>query len=267
MEKHYSIDPGQGEKMDGCPYSIYEDGRDVKDYIIPPKGYEFIGFRFEPLPNNQVYDGKLVAQYEKSSIKERLTTNIWKILIPVIITAVIALIVLLVVSVFKDPKPKPAKPETKQPESEVVATTTDTLKEIADKGTPTVADSTTTPHQEENGVILDLTQQINEQGENQAIEEEKTTVEPDANDPNFQFKQQFWDLIHQGVIQMDPYHELYVNNKGKVEGEEYDYLRFTILKDFPSFKEWYGKLRKIPESERQSIKSVNELVRKLNEIP
>lgn len=252
--------------MDGCPYSIYEDGRDVKDYIIPPKGYEFVGFRFEPLPNNQVYDGKLVAQYEKSSIKERLTTNIWKILIPVIITAVIALIVLLVVSVFKDPKPKPAKPEPKQPEPEVVATPIDTLKETANADTLVVADSALKANQEENDVILDLTQQINEQGENQVFEEEKTQAEPDPNDPNALFKQQFWDLIHQGVIMMDPYHELYVNNKNKVEGEEYDYLRFTILKDYPSFKEWYGKLRKIPESERESIKTVNELVRKLNEI-
>lgn len=252
--------------MDGCPYSIYEDGHDVKDYIIPPKGYEFVGFKFEPLPNNQVYDGKLVAQYVKSSIKERLTTNIWKILIPVIITAVIALIVLLVVSVFKDPKPKPAKPEPKQPESEVVATPIDTLKETANADTLVVADSALKANQEENDVILDLTQQINEQDEKQAIEEEKTKAEPDPNDPNALFKQQFWDLIHQGVIMMDPYHELYVNNKNKVEGEEYDYLRFTILKDYPSFKEWYGKLRKIPESERESIKTVNELVRKLNEI-
>lgn len=249
--------------MDGCPYSIYEDGHDVQDYIIPPKGYEFVGFRFEPLPNNQVYDGKLVAQYEKSSIKERLTTNIWKILIPVIITAVIALIVLLVVSVFKDPKPKPTKPEPKQPEPEVVATPIDTL---VSNDTLALADSALNANQEESDVLLDLTQQINEQGENQAVEEEKTTTEPDANDPNVQFKQQFWDLIHQGVIMMDPYHELYVNNKNKVEGEEYDYLRFTILKDYQSFKEWYGKLRKIPASERESIKTVNELVRKLNEI-
>ena len=265
MEKHYSIDPAQGTKMDGCPYSIYEDGHDVKDYIIPPKGYEFVGFKFEPLPNNQVYDGKLVAQYEKSSIKERLTTNIWKILIPIIIAAVIGLIAWLVASVFKDLPPKPAKPEPKKPETEMVATPIDSVHETIGNDTLTGADSTSTVNQEENDVILDLTQQINEQTENQPVEEE-TIEEPKADDPNTQFKQQFWDLIHQGVIMMDPYHELYNNNKNKVEGEEYDYLRFTILKDYPSFKEWYGKLRKIPAAERESIKSVNELVRKLNEI-
>ena len=65
---------------------------------------------------------------------------------------------------------------------------------------------------------------------------------------------------------MDPYHDLYVNYKGKVEGEEFDYLRLTILKDYASFKEWYVKLRKIPAEERRSIQSINALVLKLNEI-
>ena len=36
-EKHYSIDPGEGKKMDGCPYSTFEDGRDVQDFIIPKR--------------------------------------------------------------------------------------------------------------------------------------------------------------------------------------------------------------------------------------
>ena len=63
-ERRFSIDPGKGKKMDGCPYSIYEDGRDVKDYIIPPKGYTFKGFQFDPDANNQIYDGNLIAEYE-----------------------------------------------------------------------------------------------------------------------------------------------------------------------------------------------------------
>ena len=62
-ERRFSIDPGRGKKMDGCPYSIYEDGHDVKDYIIPPKGYIFKGFRFDPDASNQIYDGKLIAIY------------------------------------------------------------------------------------------------------------------------------------------------------------------------------------------------------------
>ena len=43
-ERRFSIDPGKGKKMDGCPYSVYEDGQDVKEYIIPPKGYKFKGW-------------------------------------------------------------------------------------------------------------------------------------------------------------------------------------------------------------------------------
>lgn len=253
MEKHYCIDPGPGEKMDGCPYSVFEDGNDVKDYIIPPKGYVFVGFKFEPLINNQIYDGKLVAQYEKSSIKERLTKDIWKILVPVIIVAVIALVVILAIGIFKDPKPK--NPEPKTPKTETVGTTIDS--------TTTQIENTVAPNdtldQEENSEISDLTN-------NQQVVEEQEKPQTPAEDPNVEFKNAFWELIHNGVIMMDPYHDLYVNYKGKVEGEEFDYLRLTILKDYASFKEWYGKLRKIPAEERRSIQSINALVLKLNEI-
>ena len=54
-EKRYSIDPGKGKKMPGCPYSIYEDGRDVKDYIIPPKGHVFVGFKYDPDANPAIF--------------------------------------------------------------------------------------------------------------------------------------------------------------------------------------------------------------------
>ena len=66
-EKHYSIDPGKGKKMDGCPYSIYEDGHDVKEFIIPPKGFVFVGFQFDPNARNQIYDGKLTATWYVST--------------------------------------------------------------------------------------------------------------------------------------------------------------------------------------------------------
>lgn len=260
MEKHYSIDPGLGSKMDGCPYSTFEDGRDVEDYIIPPKGYEFVGFKLEPLPNNQVYDGKLVAQYEKTSIRDRLTMNIWKILIPVIIVAVIALVAVLAIGIFKEPRSP--RPQPKTPKTETVVTPIDT---IAPQIVDTVP-STDTIVPEDNGVILDLTEQFDQQGETQTVEETQETPQPAEEDPNVQFKQAFWDLIHEGVIMMDAYHDLYVNYKDKVEGEEFDYLRLTILKDYVSFKEWYEKLRKIPAEERRSLQNINALVLKLNEI-
>ena len=53
--------------------------------------------------------------------------------------------------------------------------------------------------------------------------------------------------------------------KNKVEGEEYDYLRFTILKDYVSYKAWYEQLKKIPESQLKSIKTVDELNKRINQ--
>ena len=165
--------------MDGCPYSVFEDGNDVKDYIIPPKGYVFVGFKFEPLINNQIYDGKLVAQYEKSSIKERLTKDIWKILVPVIIVAVIALVVILAIGIFKDHKPK--NPEPKSPKTETVGTTIDS--------TNTQIENTVAPNdtldQEENSEISDLTN-------NQQVVEEQEKPQTPAEDPNVEFKNAFW---------------------------------------------------------------------------
>ena len=260
MEKHYSIDPGKGEKMDGCPYSVYEDGRDVQDYIVPPKGYNFVGFRFEPLINNQIYDGKLVAQYEKSSLQDRLTTNLWKVMIPIFIVAVIGIVVVLAVSIFRNPKP--ANPGTKQPNTETVIAPADTLSVVEEDTTAMVVVS----EEEETDVIVNLTDSIKQQEENQVVTEENNTVLPAQDDPNVQFKNEFWTLIHQRTIMMDPYHELYVNYKDKASGEEYDYLRLVILKDYATFKEWYGKLHKVPISDLEGINTIQDLKNKLNEI-
>ena len=109
MEKHYSIDAGIGEKMDGCPYSLYEDGRDVREYIIPPSGYEFIGFKLESLSNTQIYDGKLVAQYKKLPFKERATTFLLGLLLTLGILAIVGVIIGLTVSIFKPKKPQNTK--------------------------------------------------------------------------------------------------------------------------------------------------------------
>lgn len=260
MEKHYSIDPGKGEKMDGCPYSVYEDGHDVQDYIVPPKGYDFVGFRFEPLINNQIYDGKLIAQYQKSSLQDRLTTNLWKVLIPIFIVAVIGIVVVLAVSIFRNPKP--ANPGPKQPNTETVIASADTLPVVEEDTNGMVVVS----EEEESDVIVNLTDSIKQQEENQVVTEENNTVLPAQDDPNVQFKNEFWTLIHQRTIMMDPYHELFVNYKDKASGEEYDYLRLVILKDYATFKEWYGKLHQVPISELEGINTINDLKNKLNTI-
>lgn len=256
MDKHYSIDPGRGEKMEGCPYSIYEDGRDVKDYIVPPKGYIFTGFRFEPLTNNQIYDGKLVAQYEKASIQDRLTSNLWKILIPIFITIVVAIVVLLAVSIFRNPKPSKTNSPKKPTETIVSPIDTNTIAiPISDTAKPTV-----TPIRQENNVDVEQTPNVAQEEKPQQVEAPK----PAVDDPNVQFKKEFWDLIHQRTFTMDSYHDLFVNYKGKVEGEEFDYLRFTILKDYANYRAWYDELKKIPENQLKSIKTVDELKNRIN---
>lgn len=245
-ERRFSIDPGKGKKMDGCPYSIYEDGRDVKEYIIPPKGYIFKGFRFDPDANNQIYDGMLIAEYEKEPFNDVLKSNLWKVMLAVGIIAVVAVVVFLALSVFKDPKP--SKP-TNDPKPEVVATDTvtpsDSISEVQPKDEEPVSQPDVKPTEE--------TSQPEE-------------PQPTADDPSAQFKKDFWNLVHQRTIQMDPYDLLYKDNKATASGEEYDYLRFEVLKDTPHFKEWSTKLRKIPANELESINTVNDLKNKLKEI-
>ncbi len=250
-ERRFSIDPGRGKKMDGCPYSIYEDGRDVKEYIIPPKGYAFKGFRFDPDASNQIYDGKLIAEYEKESLNDILRSNLWKFLLALGIIAILTVVAILAFNVFNKPKtiktPEPtavmngSKKDNNQPQP----AKTDTLAAVSD---------TTKPAEKVDNVNLDL---------NAKKDTVKEVPQPAADDPNAQFKQAFWTLIHERTITMDPYDFLYKDNKNKVEGEEYEYLRLTILKDFNSFKAWSGKLHKIPVSELESINTINDLKNKL----
>lgn len=238
-EKHYSIDAGIGEKMNGCPYSLYEDGHDVEDYIIPPKGYVFTGFSFEPLPNNQIYDGRLVAQYEKEPLKERMTSVLRVLVWILIIGAVIGLITVLTIGIFN---PKQTKHQP-QPSTEAPLVVVDTLPE-------------------------DTVTIIEEQIPN-AIETSAPEVEiqqPAVVDDNALFEEEFWALIHRRAIQMDDYDGLYKKYKGKVSGEAYDYLRFTILKDASSYIEWSKKLRKIPNDEIGAIESITTLKSRIKEI-
>ena len=258
-ERRFSINPGKGKKMDGCPYSVYEDGRDVKDYIIPPKGYKFKGFHFDPEASNQIYDGRLIAEYEKESFAVTFKSNLWKFILALVIIAIITVVVILAVNVFN--KPKPDKP-TKKPETSVVADTTKKKEtktvQPTEKNVVQTKD-TAKPSNNDNAVVLDLS----------AKKDKDAVVEapqPAADDPSAQFKKEFWALIHQRTIMMDPYDMLYKDNKNKVEGEEYEYLRYTILENFATFKAWSGKLRKVPASELESINTISDLKKKLNQI-
>ena len=255
-ERRFSIDPGKGKKMDGCPYSVYEDGRDVKDYIIPPKGHVFKGFRFDPDVSNQIYDGKLIAIYDKESFNQKMMANLWKFILAFAVIAVIAIIAILAAGVFKEPNSKPNRP-TNEPTTIVQAPEVEPINDVDTSVIEQESIDTASVTQAlpvETNIETDVNQEV------------KDEPQPVTTDLNKQFKQAFWSLIHQRTIMMDPYDALFKEYKNKVEGEEYDYLRFTILKDFPSFKEWYLKLHKIPLSELESINTVNDLKNKLNEI-
>lgn len=267
-ERRFSIDPGKGKKMDGCPYSIYEDGHDVEEYIIPPKGYVFVGFKFDPEATNQIYNGKLTAEYTKEPFNDRLKANLWKFVLAFAIVAVIAIVAVLAAGVFKDPKPnRPTKETTtvvdtkdsKKDKKKEKKSRKDRKKDKEQKDKDKVT--------EQNAATATIVepQPVETVPEVKETKEEQKKVEPQpvANDPNAQFKQEFWTLIHLRTIMMDPYDALYKEYKNKVEGEEYDYLRFTILKDYVSYKAWYEQLKKIPEDQLQSIKTVDELKKRI----
>lgn len=279
LEKHYSIDPGLGKKMDGCPYSNYEDGHDVQEYIIPPKGYVFTGFRFDPDAKNQVYDGKLIATYSKEPFKIRLKSNMWKFLLAAIIVVVIGLIVLLTTNVFREPKstnntPKKPKTEaTSQPsklertDNSLSKTTKRNKKSRKERKKDKKNDKnkldTNTSKQDNSEIVQPKQEPANQPQE--PVTQPQEPAKPAVTDPNVKFKEEFWSLVHQRTFTMDSYHDLYTNYKGKVEGDEFNYLRYTILKDYVSYKAWYDNLKKIPESQLQSINTIDELKKRIKE--
>ena len=243
-EKHFCIDAGEGEKMDGCPYSLYEDGHDVQDYIIAPKGYKFIGFKCIMLPENRIYDGKLIAQYEKEPFSNRIQSNLKYIIIGVAALVIIGIVIALV------SKPSDDKPKTPK-------------KQKVEKVAKTSEVSETQEAVENEDVNADSISTVENETENTT--EVAPVEEVVASTPDEMFKQEFWALIHQKTLQMDPYTDLYNKYKDQgVSGEEFEYLRLTILKDWPTYKEWYPKLKRIPDSELTNLSTVNDLITKLN---
>ena len=244
-EKHFSIDAGDGEKMDGCPYSLFEDGHDVQDYIIPPKGYKFIGFKCVMLPENRIYDGKLVAQYEKEPLSNRIQSNLKYIIIGIIALGIIGIVIALV--------SRPSSEKQKTPKKQKVEEVAPTAE--------TVEAQETVEAENVNADSISAAEIETENTTEVAPVEEVATSTPDEK-----FRQEFWALIHQRTLQMDPYTDLYNKYKSEgVSGEEFEYLRLTILKDWPTYKEWYPKLKRIPETELSNLNTINDLITKLNE--
>ena len=134
QENFYFVDPGIGEKSPGCPYTHYQDGRDVKSFIIPPKGYELTGFNLEPYPETEkFYNGKIVAQFKKVPFSASIKRNLAKYLL----TTFSFLCVLAVLAFFFTNGKAKFSPQHINPKTNVAD---DTLIQEQESDTSAVAD-------------------------------------------------------------------------------------------------------------------------------
>lgn len=319
-EKRYYIDPGKGEKKYTCPYSCFEDGRDAKEDIIPPKGYVLKGFKFEPHSSDKYYDGKLIAEYERAPFLVRLEQNKWKFIIA-LLAIVIILAVLYILGVFSKPNPPhtpPVRPlvmtDSLQADTPVVDSTlaladsvmiSDSVALLADNSTtpkdepkveapavkeeklvqkeekpikkeetPAPAAKEVTPAAKETTTTVKETTPAEKEAtpaekENKKVEKQQQSTaqtqeaESPDNTPTAKFKQEFWKMIHNKNGQMNSYDALFNKYRGRTKCNEYEYLRGTILQNTAAFKSWRSKLLSIPDSDLQSITTIDALKQQL----
>lgn len=284
QEHFYYVDSGIGEKIPGCPYTHYQDGRDVKSFIVPPRGYELTGFKLEPFPETEkFYDGKIIAQFEKIPFSSSLKRNLGKYLLTTIsflgVFAVLAFF-------FTNRKPKLSTQHFMYPNAEAVSTYADTLdQEQADTFSMIVEDSITDQPVKETIVEEEIAEEkLKEEispaenvvehdvKENETVQvaiaepEPEQQAQPEAALTKEQFNQELWELIHHKERHMRTYKNLY--NKYKdlhLKNKEFFYLYLTILENTAAFEEWKAKLVNIPDDELKSINTINALKQKLEE--
>lgn len=282
QEHFYFVDPGIGEKSPGCPYTLYQDGRDVRSFIVPPKGYELTSFKLEPFPETEkFYDGKIVAQYQKIPISTSIKRSIGKYLL----TTFSFLCVLAVLAFFFTNGRAKLSSQHNNPKADIATIPDDTLIQNQDSDTSAIAEVIIVEEPSENTIE---TEEVGKEEETQkealpvenAVEhnnEQKETVQestaksepeqepqPTAELTKEQFDQEFWDLIHQKERHMRTYMDLYKKYKGlHLKTKEYNYLYLTILENTDAFNEWKSKLVRIPDDELQSINTIKELKQKL----
>ena len=262
----YLVDPGIGEKTVNCPYSIFEDGRDVKDCIIPPEGYELSEFKFEPYDSpDHFYDGKVVAQYVK---QKTVRPPLWKF-----ITAAVAVIGIIVgIIMFFSIRNNKQEEVIVYPAAEVVASLDDSIAT-----TPTEEAEAQKTAGEPKAVVEQKAKPVKEEVvKNEVVKEEnvqapakevvKTEETPlQTNETTAQFKEEFWTLIHQQESKMPAYGKLFRTDKGKVESEEYKYLGWTILRSTKDFAVWNDILLSVPSDRISTVNSIDQLTKLLEE--
>ena len=297
--KHiYYVDPGIGTKSQTCPYTHYQDGRDVYQYVFPPKGYEITGFKLEPYESDKFYDGKIVAQYEKITFSDKLADNLWLYILAAI--AFIGVLAVLAFYVFDFPR-KPSPTQQVKPTASSFIVDTPAQEQVSD--TPINDENTLIVEDVKENVIDELpeteevaveevaevetTEPVKEeisQEEATPIEktdkpQEKEIVEKSEPEPvatqeeqptevltKEQFHKEFWNLIHNKESHMRTYGNLYRKYKSlNLKTREFYYLYLTILENTTAFSSWKDKLLNIPSDELKSIQSINALNEKLEE--
>lgn len=289
LDHTYFVDPGIGEKTQNCPYSNYADGRDVEMFIIPPKGYILTGFKLEPYDTpDHFYDGKIVAQYEKTSFLYGLKQNLLKYIAALVI---IVLVSLIAVSIVRQNMTQPEQlAQSSRPEPETIATpiVVDTIEEsdtiallpdtvlyesedtVGGMTTEEIAQEEPTENIEEEPVKPDIIQEDTIKEESAKEKPIETVVEtPEVQltpaEIKTEFKKEFWALIHHQEKRMSQYGKLYREYKGKVKGSEYNYLWLTILQSTSGFKVWNQKLNRIPADEIKDVNTISQLTRLIEE--
>ena len=288
-QKHYYfVDPGVGEKVPGCPYTFFEDGRDVRSFIIPPSGYELTDFKLEPYPEDTFYDGKIVAQYEKAPFSNTLNLKVLKYLLGIVIIGILAVLYFFIFKNYHNPQP--TFQSSLKPQDEITALPVDTLVQIQ------VADTSTTTEDASSEEIINEAF-ISDTIPTEVVVKEEVTIEEVApfekaaeskekeivekSEPNpvatqeeqltevltkEQFNEEFWNLIHNKESHMRSYGNLYRKYKSlNLKTRESYYLYLTILESTTAFSTWKNNLLNIPSDELKSIHSINALNEKLEE--
>ena len=275
--KQYRVDAGEGKIHPNCPYSCYEDGHDIKEFITPPRGCVLSGFKLEPEPDSSGYDGRLVAQFAPKSKNPKWKTNL-------VFAAGFLLLVaagIMYYSVFKNYHPTTDVP---QPEPIVIDATSsyitikedstinkaETINDIAADAETDANDAIVEPIPTEtaqNKQFAETTEVPVVQETPMQVHEESvvTEVQPKV-DKKAQFKKEFWGLIHHQEKNMRTYFKLYNKYKNEnLKNKEFFYLYLTILENTAAFNAWKENLVRIPADEIKSVHTVKELTKLMEE--
>lgn len=284
QERFYYVDSGIGEKTPGCPYTHYQDGRDIKSFIVPPRGYELTGFKLEPYPETDAfYDGKIVAQYKKIPFAASFKKNPWKYILTIFsFLSVFAVLAFF----FTNRRPKHSTQHF-NPYTEIVSRPVDSTNYEQDTAASTMIIAEASGSEEpiaETTVVEEVAKEekliedtpptenvvehnVKESETSQApVEEAKPEQEAQTTTAltQDQFHKELWDLIHNKERHMRTYHDLYKKYKGlHLKTKEYYYLYLTILENTTAFEEWKAKLVRIPDNELQSINTINALKQRI----